>query len=772
MKAFLSACLCLLCVLFLSVPSCTAAQEAVCGEHLTWSVDEKGTLTISGTGPMDSFAQGSTPWRNSSFRDVVLEEGVTSIGAFAFKNCFSIRSVHLPKTLEAIGDGAFEQCFRLKEITLPDSVRTLGSNPFRECTALQLVRLSEDHPFLRMENGVLFSKSDRRAVCALPGCELSECILPSGTEIVGDYAFLDCDLLRSITFPEGLSRIGRYAFSGCQALEAVDLPQSMKMVGDSAFSTCFSLKSVHARDGLESIGDSAFSYCWKLRDIDLPITLTFLGARPFTDCRELSTFHLSDQHPLLAFGNGILWSRPDRRMIFLAPGYDTETFSVPEGIEVIGEKAFLNGDAIRTLILPGSLHTLEAEALYGCQNITEIVFSPGLTRIGDEAFVELTLLREAHLPAGVTSLGDKAFLGCSSLQSVTLPESLQEIGSDIFLYTDTLNLACHVTEGSAAEAYCLENGLNTVLPGQSLPEPSVELPDAFALQYPDCRALGVLKEGAEAAYLVQRADGRKVLLCGAQQEDGAWMLTQSAPLPEEARVVLKWGETMLDLGSVPCTVRRYFGNTWGIDYTGLRNLYFGPDWIGFIAPKDLIFGRHPWADLTSIDWTSLKEDLSDAMDLLDVSSVVFTRPNATKGSVPLHTAPDPDSECIAELFDGIPLFREETAGEWTRVCLGHEAEGMWKLEGWIRTDELVFPESAHNIPFLQLTRFVFSEPFDPVTLWTPSGTSQLYGVNYDDENWFVIGEKTGEDGEFFLLYECYTRQTGFIRKEDLREPAG
>ncbi len=97
---------------------------------------------------------------------------------------------------------------------------------------------------------------------------------------------------------------------------------------------------------------------------------------------------------------------------------------------------------------------------------------------------------------------------------------------------------------------------------------------------------------------------------------------------------------------------------------------------------------------------------------------------------------------------------------------------MWKMEGWVRTDELVFPESARSAPSLQMTLFLFSEPAHPVDLWTPSGTSRLRGVNWDEENWFVIGEKTGGDGEFCLLYECYARQTGFIRREDLLEPDG
>lgn len=67
--------------------------------------------------------------------------------------------------------------------------------------------------------------------------------------------------------------------------------------------------------------------------------------------------------------------------------------------------------------------------------------------------------------------------------------------------------------------------------------------------------------------------------------------------------------------------------------------------------------------------------------------------------------------------------------------------------------------------------FLFSDPFI-ATLVTPSGSYELYGVNHGEENWFVIGEKTIQGQEYWLMYECYTQEIGFIRKADMGEPLG
>ena len=66
-----------------------AASKGTCGENLTWALDDRGTLTISGTGDMNQYSSSTrAPWysQRTKITSVVIDEGATSVGAYAFYN--------------------------------------------------------------------------------------------------------------------------------------------------------------------------------------------------------------------------------------------------------------------------------------------------------------------------------------------------------------------------------------------------------------------------------------------------------------------------------------------------------------------------------------------------------------------------------------------------------------------------------------------------------------------------------------------------------------
>ena len=117
-----------------------AASSGTCGDNLTWTLDDNGTLTISGTGDMYNYSIGDSPFSySSSIKKVVINEGVTRIGEYAFCGCESLTSITIPKSVSSIGSRAFYRCISLVSITIPDSVTSIGDYGFSECTGLTSV---------------------------------------------------------------------------------------------------------------------------------------------------------------------------------------------------------------------------------------------------------------------------------------------------------------------------------------------------------------------------------------------------------------------------------------------------------------------------------------------------------------------------------------------------------------------------------------------------------------------------------------------------------
>lgn len=116
-----------------------------CGENLHWNYNSASfTLTISGTGEMYNYEfSNSTPWNSfaSSITNIILEDGLTSIGNHAFSNCTSLTQITIPSSVETIGDYAFEECSSLLNVTIPPNVRTIGSYAFVYCSSLKNVTI-------------------------------------------------------------------------------------------------------------------------------------------------------------------------------------------------------------------------------------------------------------------------------------------------------------------------------------------------------------------------------------------------------------------------------------------------------------------------------------------------------------------------------------------------------------------------------------------------------------------------------------------------------
>ena len=217
------------------------------GSNLTWTLDSEGTLTISGTGAMKSYSyfDSDGKWNNNNERapwyditwikSVVIGEGVTSIGSYAFFGCASPTGVTIPDGVTSIGDWAFGCCESLKSVTIPASVTNIGYHAFASCKSLTGIWVDESNSHYSSDaSGVLFSK-DKITLVQCPGA-FKNYSIPDSVTSIGDWAFHGCRSLTSVTIPDGVMSLGMGTFSDCDSLTRVTIPDSVTSIGDEVFS--------------------------------------------------------------------------------------------------------------------------------------------------------------------------------------------------------------------------------------------------------------------------------------------------------------------------------------------------------------------------------------------------------------------------------------------------------------------------------------------------------------------------------------------------------
>lgn len=249
--------------------------SGTCGGALTWKLDSKGTLTISGTGAMTDYTKsGVAPWNKDyeEIRFVVIENGVTTIGEYAFENCTLLESVAISDSVEKIGKYAFSGCSALKRISLPDSIAQIGDHAFR-ASGLEAVKIPE---------GVTLLGEGMFARC--PNLQTVE--LPSTLQTIRENAFIGSGL-NKIILPENLKYIGYECFYECTNLEEIKIPDSVTILDYSVFEGCSSLKKVTLSKGLKRISQTMFAMCHNLTEITIPDSITYIGEGAFFQCKKL-----------------------------------------------------------------------------------------------------------------------------------------------------------------------------------------------------------------------------------------------------------------------------------------------------------------------------------------------------------------------------------------------------------------------------------------------------------------------------------------------------
>lgn len=379
------------------------------------------TLSNNLTEIADNFFSGC-----SSLKSIVIPEGVKRIGNSSFENCSSLEEISLPDGLKEIGNFvdnydyvsggySFSGCTSLKEVVIPDSVTGIGSRAFSGCTSLSKVKLSNN---LAIIDEGTFSGCTSLAEIVIPdsvtkirgksdseyfggafiGCtSLSKVKLSNNLTEIGIYTFLGCTSLAEIDMPDSVTEIDWSAFKDCTSLSKVKLSNNLTKIENRVFSGCTSLKEIAIPDGVTEIDYSAFSGCTSLQEITIPDSVTTVYDTAFSNCtslesitigsgvenlgngwidscRRLANIIVSPENKTYSSVDGVLFNKDKSELLAYPIGNKRSSYTIPDGVEKIGKKAFYGCRYIESLTIPVSVAEIETSALGNCYDIRDVYY--------------------------------------------------------------------------------------------------------------------------------------------------------------------------------------------------------------------------------------------------------------------------------------------------------------------------------------------------------------------------------------------------------------
>lgn len=433
--------------LFMAMTTGTVhAQRGSCGTGVSWTLSE-GTLTISGTGEMSDDGNLSYSIYKDNVTNVVIEEGVSHVGRYAFQNFTNLQSLSLAEGVVSIGQYAFNNCQGLEEVIFPSTTRQIYQNAFSG-TGLKTVTIPEG---VEEIEGGIFSDCPNLTVLNwnARNCDLGWCVLwnhrkfpQSGyvkevhfgenVERIPGNILASCDSLVTVTTCGSVSKVGEEAFDGTQWYD--NQPDGLLYIDNALYDYKGQMDrptAIIVKEGTESITGTAFRSCNYLTDITIPSTLKSIGDYAFGGCSALG--HVT--------WNAIACEDFKNDYSFNPPFKDASLYEVTLGdhVKYLPYGLFGKCTGLEIINFPASLQVIGDMAFHSCSALKEVKLSSSdLQSIGENAFYGCSALENVEFPTTLQSIGEQAFSGCEVLDNVVIPEGLKKICQNAFWGADGL----------------------------------------------------------------------------------------------------------------------------------------------------------------------------------------------------------------------------------------------------------------------------------------------------------------------------------------------
>lgn len=307
------------------------------GKNLSWTYDaswDNMRLTISGTGKMKDYgapysSEECAPWHNDLnnmvvAENVVIKEGVTSIGSWAFANHdASYGEFVMPSTLTSIGEHAFDNAI-FPSISIPNNVSSIGNWAFSNST-------------------------------------LPRVTVPGKVTTIGEGVFYYCTELADVTLPNTLTSIGPQVFEGCESLRSIDIPNGVTTIGDSAFMES-GLRKITIPSGVTSLGYGVFYGCTSLKEAVISSNVLTMDGQVFSNCSGLTSVTLPDKLKSIEFYTFFGCS-------------SLPSITIPSSVETIDYGAFQDCISLKEVVLPGGVTAIMDCAFSGCRGLKDVYFA-------------------------------------------------------------------------------------------------------------------------------------------------------------------------------------------------------------------------------------------------------------------------------------------------------------------------------------------------------------------------------------------------------------
>ncbi len=356
---------------------------------ITWTLDNNGTLTVSGSGDMQGYSIGKSPikYYENKIKSVIISDGITKIGARAFRDMTYLKSVTLGKDVTEISYEAFLGCSSLTDVSLNEGLEIIGSFAF---SGTPISQISLPSTLTKLDNRVFKDCKN-----------LNNVVLPDSVTYTGYELFMNCTSLSNFKWSVGCSWFNSLTFAGCTALTEITVSKTVVHVKSNAFRNCTGLVSIDFEDS------DTLVYTTK----DLPA----LASNAFDGCNASMVVKgwTGTAVETVAKNAGITFEKKNSTNFKYTVNADGVSCTIT------GMRGSSAGARIPETIDGYTVTAIGAGAFRNNKNLTSVTLNENLKTIGGRAFENCTGITYIHIPANVTKIDYNAFAGCSNLASVT-----------------------------------------------------------------------------------------------------------------------------------------------------------------------------------------------------------------------------------------------------------------------------------------------------------------------------------------------------------------